>query len=132
MGVVRTGGDNFGGRPLAVVPTRTVALFSGPVKLVDGKANITFSVPDFNGELRLMAVVWSKDKLGAAERPLTVRDPVVAELVLPRFLAPGDTANASLNLHNVEGRPGTYTAIVSASGAAQRLACARKRASPKP
>jgi len=118
MGMVRTGGDNFGGRPLAVVPTKTVALFSGPVRLVDGKANITFAVPDFNGELRLMAIVWSKDKMGSAERPLTVRDPVVAELVLPRFLAPGDVANASLNLHNVEGQSGTYTAILSASGAA--------------
>lgn len=118
IGQVRMGGDGFGGRPLAVVPQRTVALFSGPVKLVDGKANVTFAVPDFNGELRLMAVMMSKDKVGASERPLTVRDAVVGELVLPRFLAPGDVANAGLNLHNVEGAPGSYTAIVRATGAA--------------
>jgi hypothetical protein len=118
MGAVRTGGDSFGGRPLAVVPTKTVALFYGPVRLVNGRADITVAVPDFNGELRLMAIVWSKDKVGAASRPLTVRDPVVGELVLPRFLAPGDSANAALNLHNVEGRPGAYIAIVRASGAA--------------
>ncbi len=117
VGQVRSGGDNFGGRPLAVVPTRTVALFAGPVKLVDGKANVTFAVPDFNGELRLMAVMMSKGKMGAGERPLTVRDAVVGEIVLPRFLAPGDSADAALNLHNVEGAAGTYTAIVRASGA---------------
>jgi len=74
------------------------------------------NVPDFNGELRLMAVVFSAGKLGHADRPLTVRDPVVAEIVLPRFLAPGDSAQAALNMNNVEGRPGAYTATVMASG----------------
>ncbi len=33
-----------------------------------------------------MAVALSDDKLGHADRPLTVRDPVVADIVLPRFL----------------------------------------------
>src|SRR5262249_46206473 len=99
LGVIRSGGDGFGGRPLAVVPTLTVALFSGPVKLVGGKAEIPIAVPDFNGELRLMAVVSSKDKIGSVSKPLTVRDPVVADVVLPRFLAPGDAADAALNIN---------------------------------
>jgi hypothetical protein len=38
------------------------------------------------GKLRDNA--FSAGKLGHADRPLTVRDPVVAEIVLPRFLAP--------------------------------------------
>ncbi len=117
VGALREGGDNFGGRPLAVVPTRTVALFSGLVKVgAGGMANVTLDVPDFNGELRLMAVAFSAGKLGHADRPLTVRDPVVADIVLPRFLAPGDHATAALNLNNVEGRPGTYIASVTANG----------------
>ena len=67
---VRTGGDNFGGRPLAVVPTQNGGAVLGPGEArQDGKANITFAVPDFNGELRLMAVVWSKDKMGSARTP---------------------------------------------------------------
>ena len=107
VGALREGGDSFGGRPLAVVPTKTVALFSGLVKVgAGGMANVTLDVPDFNGELRLMAVALSADKLGHADRPLTVRDPVVADIVLPRFLAPGDHASAALNLNNVEGAPG--------------------------
>jgi len=117
VGALREGGDNFGGRPLAVVPTKTVALFSGLVKVgAGGMANVTLDVPDFNGELRLMAVAFSAGKLGHADRPLTVRDPVVADIVLPRFLAPGDHASAALNLNNVEGRPGTYVASVTANG----------------
>jgi hypothetical protein len=117
IGALREGGDSLGGRPLAVVPQRTVALFSGLVKIgSDGVANVPLEIPDFNGELRLMAVAMTADKLGAADRPLTVRDPVVADIVLPRFLAPGDHADAALNMNNVEGAPGTYTATVTASG----------------
>ncbi|MEJ1969384.1 MAG: alpha-2-macroglobulin [Rhizomicrobium sp.] len=117
LGAMREGGDSFGGRPLAVVPTRTVALFSGLVKVgPGGLANIALDIPDFNGELRLMAVAVTADKLGHADRPLTVRDPVVADMVFPRFLAPGDHAAAALNLNNVEGRPGTYVATMTTSG----------------
>jgi uncharacterized protein YfaS (alpha-2-macroglobulin family) len=117
LGALREGGDNLGGRPLAVVPTRTVALFSGLVKVgAGGVTQVPLDIPDFNGELRLMAVAMSDRKVGHADRPLTVRDPVVAELILPRFLAPGDKASASLDLNNVEGPSGNYTATVTASG----------------
>ena len=117
IGSLREGGDNLGGRPLAVVPTKTVALFSGLVKVgAGGMAQVPLVVPDFNGELRLMVVVVSDKKVGAASRPLTVRDPVVAELILPRFLAPGDKASSSLDLNNVEGAAGSYTATITTSG----------------
>lgn len=117
VGAMREGGDGFGGRSLAVVPQRTVALFSGIVKLnAKGTASIALDIPDFNGSLRLMAVAWSADKLGRVDRMLIVRDPVVADLVLPRFLAPGDTIGAALNLDNVEGAAGTYTATIQTRG----------------
>ena len=117
IGSLRSGGDMFGGRSLSVVPTKTVALFSGLVKVgAGGMTQVPLDIPDFNGELRLMAVAMSAKKLGAADRPLTVRDPVVADIVLPRFLAPGDRAEAALNLDNVEGAAGKYTATITASG----------------
>ena len=117
VGELRTGGDGVGGRSLAVVPQKSVSLFSGLVALEGGKGTITFDVPDFNGELRLMAVAYTPTKLGRMEQPLTVRDPVVAEVVLPRFMAPGDKLTAALNMHNVEGAAGQYVATVKASGA---------------
>lgn len=117
IGSLREGGDNLGGRSLAVVPTRTVALFSGLVKVgMGGLAQVQLDIPDFNGELRLMAVAMTDKKVGRADRPLTVRDPVVADIVLPRFLAPGDKAQAALNINNVEGPSGAYTAVVTTSG----------------
>ncbi len=130
--IARQGGDSLGGEGLTVVPTKTVSLFSDVVTLdASGRAKIPLDIPDFNGELRLMAVAWSATAVGSAARPLTVRDPVVAELILPRFLAPGDEAQAALNIDNVEGPAGNYTVRVSGSPAAavatpaQRFSLAR-------
>ena len=117
VGSLREGGDNLGGRPLAVVPQKTVALFSGLVRVgTGGMAQVPLDIPDFNGQLRLMVVAMTDKKVGHADRPLIVRDPVVAELILPRFLAPGDKAASALDLNNVEGENGAYTATVTTSG----------------
>ena len=125
-GAIRQGGDaaasaaSVGGQGLAVVSTRTVALFSGPVRVDrNGTAQIMLDIPDFEGQLRLMAVAYNRGAVGRGEARLTVRDPVVAELAVPRFLAPGDSARLALLLHNTEGAPGDYHVTLSASGAAR-------------
>ncbi len=114
---VNFGGDEIGGEGLTVTPIKTVALWSGVIETGrDGKATIQLPAPDFNGELRLMAVAWTDDAVGSASKPLVVREPVVAELALPRFLAPGDKAFATLELHNIEGRAGQYIAQLTGEG----------------
>ncbi|WP_293682031.1 alpha-2-macroglobulin, partial [uncultured Phenylobacterium sp.] len=114
---VNFGADEIGGEGLTTTPIRTVALWSGVIETDRlGRATIKLPAPDFNGELRLMVVAWTDDAVGGASKPLTVREPVVAELSLPRFMAPGDRAFATLELHNVEGRPGDYTAQVTGKG----------------
>ena len=116
----RQGGDSLGGEGLTVVPTRTVSLFSDIVEVRGSSTvNIPIDVPDFNGTLRLMAVAWSENSLGQDAEQIVVRDPVVAELILPRFLAPGDQAQGTLNIDNVEGPPGTYTVTIGGSETAQ-------------
>ncbi|HVM80431.1 MAG TPA: alpha-2-macroglobulin [Stellaceae bacterium] len=117
VGAIRQGGDNIGGAALPVVPTRTVALFSGFVEVdAQGHASAPLEIPDFEGELRLMAVVFDRHKVGHAEGHLTVRDPVVSDVVLPRFLAPDDKARLSLSLHNLDGKPGEYRASFKTEG----------------
>jgi uncharacterized protein YfaS (alpha-2-macroglobulin family) len=113
--IARTGGDSLGGEGLTVVPTRTVSLFSGPVRVKNGKAEVKFAVPDFNGELRLMASAWTESAVGSASSSVKVRDKVPAIVGLPRFLAPGDTAVATISLDNVEGAPGMYSAKFGSS-----------------
>ncbi|HEV7690014.1 MAG TPA: alpha-2-macroglobulin, partial [Hyphomonadaceae bacterium] len=121
-GTVRSGGDQIGGAGLTVVPTKSVIAYSGPVQLSGGKATVKLNIPEFNGELRLMAVAWSKTGVGSGSKPVTVRDQVPSEMILPRFLAPGDTATATVTLDNVEGQPGTYNAAVRAVAPVQAQA----------
>lgn len=124
---MRFGGDQLGGEGLTVVPVKSVALFKGPVKVNDeGVANVPLEIPDFNGELRLMAVAWSADKLGAASQPLTVRDPVPALLSLPRFLGPNDKALATLLIDNVDGAAGDYSITLSGEGPVEASAVETK------
>jgi alpha-2-macroglobulin len=115
----RQGGDSLGGEGLTVVPTKTVALWSGLVRLDRGRASIPLDIPDFNGELRFMAVAWSETALGSDDQAVTVRDPVVADLTLPRFLAPGDEAFATLRVDNIEGANGAYRIALGGAGAAR-------------
>jgi uncharacterized protein YfaS (alpha-2-macroglobulin family) len=116
-GEIRQGGD-AGGAGLSVVPTKTVALFSGLVKLGgDGKVTIPLDLPDFNGGLRLMAVAFGTSGIGHADAQMAVRDPVVGEISFPRFLAPKDQARMTLLVNNVEGGAGTYHIHIAGSGA---------------
>ena len=117
VGPDRVGGDTLGGAGLSVVPTKTIALFSGPVFVEDGRAVIDLNVPDFQGELTLMAVAWTENQIGSASTTMTVRDPVTSQLALPRFLAPGDRAVATLSLDNVDGQSGDYQSQVDLNGA---------------
>jgi alpha-2-macroglobulin len=118
LGRIRVGGDagDIGG--LDIVPTRTVALFSGPVKLDDkGEARIALEVPDFIGQLRLMAVAYARNRVGSGDQRLYVRDAVSADVVLPRFLAPDDRGRLALSLHNIDGPAGDYRLALQATGA---------------
>lgn len=113
---VNYGGDEVGGAGLTVTPIKTVALWSGVVDTDRfGKATVKLPAADFNGQLRLVAVAWTDDQVGSGVSDMIVREPVVAELALPRFLAPGDRAFATLELHNVEARAGQFVAEVFGS-----------------
>jgi hypothetical protein len=117
-GQIHSGGDegaHLQGSPPTGPP---VSLYSGLVTVgADGTAQVSFDVPDFEGTLRVMAVAWSKDKVGQATADVTARDPVVLTATLPRFLLPGDRSTIHLDLDNVEGPPGDYVITVSTADA---------------
>jgi uncharacterized protein YfaS (alpha-2-macroglobulin family) len=119
MGAVRSGGDADAGMRLQSPPPTeaTVAFFSGLVPVgEDGRAEVTFDIPDFNGTVRLMAVAWSAKGVGAAEADVLVRDPVVISASLPRFLAPGDSSRLLLELTHAKGAVGEMPLEVTADG----------------
>jgi uncharacterized protein YfaS (alpha-2-macroglobulin family) len=100
------------------IPQMIVSLFSGPVQAgPDGVAHFPLALPDFDGQLRLMAVAWDGDKVGSAAHDMTLRDPLIAEPLLPRFLAPGDTAQIGIMLQNLELPAGQVSLHIAATGA---------------
>jgi uncharacterized protein YfaS (alpha-2-macroglobulin family) len=118
---IRFGGDMA---PLALPQARrptsrvqTVDLFSGPVKLdANGIARIPLDVPDFNGTLRVSAVVWSGGAYGSKATETLVRAPVLAEASLPRVLAPGDKSSVTLDVQNFTGKAGAFDVKVEGIG----------------
>lgn len=112
-GKLRSGGDGMEGTGLQGSPPveETVSYYSGIVTVgADGTANVSFPLPSFNGTVRVMAVAWSKTKLGHGTSDVIVRDEVALTASAPRFLTLGDEARVDLSLHNVDGPDGTYTA----------------------
>ncbi|MDP5237890.1 alpha-2-macroglobulin [Uliginosibacterium sp. 31-16] len=115
-GKLKWGGD-AGMRDSKSMPKKVklVDLFSGPVALNDkGEAEITLDIPDFNGTLRLMAVASTPDNYGAGDREMVVAAPIVAELAMPRFIAPGDQATIALDVTNLSGSPQEISIRLSA------------------
>ena len=102
-------------RPTARV--QTVDLFSGPVKLdAQGNARVRLQVPDFNGTLRVSALVFSADAYGSRAVETVSRAPIVAEASMPRVMAPGDRATVTLDLTNFTGKAGEFDVRVDGAG----------------
>ncbi|HEY5379900.1 MAG TPA: alpha-2-macroglobulin [Pseudolabrys sp.] len=116
-GAIRNGGD-AGAELTGSPPTQApLALYSGILRIAaDGSAQVVFDIPAFAGTVRVMAVAWSKDKVGKATGGVIVRDPVVLTATLPRFLRTGDRGAVQLELDNVEGAAGDYAINVSSDG----------------
>lgn len=119
MGQIRSGGD-AGPQMRTQSPPPTedlVAYFTGPVQVgPDGKAQVEFDIPEFNGTVRIMAVAWSGSAVGQGEADVLVRDPVVLTASLPRFLAPGDQSRLLLEVVHADGPSGRMGLDISTDG----------------
>jgi len=94
-----------------------VALQSAPLSLNEkGEGEVSLNIPDFNGELRLMAQAWTDERYGMAEGKTVVAAPLIAELSAPRFLAGGDETSLALDLSNLSGKAQKLDVQLSAEG----------------
>jgi len=120
---LRFGGDMaLAALPQARRPTarvQTVDLFAGPVQLdARGNARISLPVPDFNGTLRVSALVYSGTQYGNRDVETVVRAPIVAEASMPRVMAPGDRSTVTLDITNFTGKAGDFKVRVDGIGPA--------------
>lgn len=97
-----------------------VVFWFGILEADPEERQVDVSIPDyFNGELRVMALGVAETKLGAAERPVTVRGPIVLSPNLPLAAAPDDVFDLAVGVaNNVEGVAGDVSVI---AGALERL-----------
>ncbi|MFQ1688508.1 alpha-2-macroglobulin family protein [Aeromonas veronii] len=93
------------------------ALWSGEVSFdQQGKAVLPLDLPNFNGELALMALAWNEQQVGEAERAVKVVAPLVAEIGWPRFGARGDETRALVQLRNMSGEDQTLSLAWTLNG----------------
>ncbi len=121
-GVARIGGDEASGlrrrlNPIKARRFKPLALWRAGLALdTNGEARAVFDLPEFSGEVRLMAVAWNGRQAGSAARAVKVRRELVVQPSLPRFLAPGDRAEAVLELFNEAALPLEVRAQVTCGG----------------
>ena len=116
LGRIRSGGDGGAARLGAPPPTdELVAFHSGVVRVdAEGRATVAFDMPDFNGTVRIMVQAWTADGVGHAVKDLFVRDPVVVNASVPRFLHIGDSSRLLVEIDNVAGPAGDYRLLIDA------------------
>ena len=116
-----TGGDGYDlekrVNPLSNGRVKLVALWSGILDAgFDGEAEFTVDVPQFSGDLRIMAVAYKDNAFGSANSNMKVADPIIISTGVPRFLSPGDHLDLPVNLSNTTQKPAQITARLSLTG----------------
>jgi uncharacterized protein YfaS (alpha-2-macroglobulin family) len=102
----QTGGDQSGREQARgrVIPVRIVSHFSGRLSSDNGKIKHSVPIPAFQGQLRVMVLGVSGQRLSMAEGFVTVADPLVMQATLPRFLAQDDQFRFPVFLANTTAK----------------------------
>ncbi|MFP2908241.1 alpha-2-macroglobulin family protein [Pyxidicoccus sp. 3LFB2] len=101
-----TGGDGEGDASGRVQPVKPVALWSGLVPVpANGKLRVPFKLPQYRGAVRVMAVTAGAKRIGHASAQVLVRDPLVLQTTLPRFLTQNDEIQVPVFVTNLSGKP---------------------------
>jgi len=104
--------------PMPAKRIKLVSYWSGIAQAGgNGEAEFEFDIPQFSGELRLMAVAYKNESFGSKEAAMTVADPIVLSTALPRFLSPGDTVTVPVTITNTTAGTATANARLKISGA---------------
>lgn len=98
------GGDGSGDdAPVALV--KPVALWSGVLQVPEnGKLSVSLEVPQYRGQLRVMAVAADPKRISSGSASVFVRDPLVLQTSLPRFMTEGDQFDIPVTVTNMSGK----------------------------
>lgn len=119
--------------PLGSKRVKLVRYWSGTQKAdASGNGQVTFEVPQFSGDLRVMAVAHLGSQMASADKNMIVKDPVVVSTGIPRFLTPADEIKVPVTLSNTTDKPITGTVSIVATSPASIVGESTKRATIPP
>ncbi|WP_084650715.1 alpha-2-macroglobulin family protein [Runella zeae] len=119
--------------PLSNGRVNLVAYWSGQLNSgFSGEAEFEVDIPQFSGDLRIMAVAYKDNEFGSANKNMKVADPIVISTALPRFLSPGDEIIVPVNISNTEKNAANVTASIAVNGKLQSLSTNAQRLSIAP
>jgi len=96
---------------------KLVSFWSGILTTDDsGFAYYDVDIPQFSGDLRIMAVAYKDKAFGASSDNMKVADPIVISAALPRFLSPKDLVEMSITLSNTTDKPTNCAVNIATSG----------------
>lgn len=101
---------------MSMARVKPVALWSGILPVRNGLVKHKFDIPEFNGQLRVMAVAVSGDKFGFVDSDVTVRSPIVLTPYFPRFVSGHDKITTPVSVYNSTGKDGEFTVKLDIEG----------------
>ncbi len=103
--------------PIQAKRFKLLSFWSGIVKTnSNGEVTVPLDVPQFIGDIRLMAVVFSGPRFGSAEQHIKVADDLILQPEMPRFLSTNDTLNSSVSIINTTANEGNVDVSVKVEG----------------
>ncbi len=103
--------------PLTNKRVKLVAFWSGILETnARGNAEFEIDIPQFSGDLRIMAVAHKNHMFGSGHANMKVADPLVISTALPRFMSPGDTVVMPVVMTNTTNKNASCKTKIEVSG----------------
>ncbi|MBS1774032.1 MAG: alpha-2-macroglobulin family protein [Bacteroidetes bacterium] len=103
--------------PMFVNRVKNVSYWSG-IQQADSRGIYKYEIdiPQFSGDLRVMAIAYKGKGFGGADQHMKVADPVIISTGLPRFLSPKDEVVMPVTLSNTTAKDATVTVTAKTNG----------------
>jgi uncharacterized protein YfaS (alpha-2-macroglobulin family) len=119
----KSGGDGSGGGLAALLAgsintrIRPLAMAASVVLDDEGHGRVAFALPEYEGRVRVMAVVAGANGCGSCSEDVVVRAPLGLSASAPRMLTPGDRFTLPVTLKNATGRAAEVALVAKVAGA---------------
>lgn len=113
--------------PISVKRFKLLSYWSGIRKTnSDGVVTVSLNIPQFNGEVRLMAVAYTGSRFGSTEERMKVADDLIIEPQVPRFLAVNDSLVTPVSIVNTTDKTASVEVSLKVEGPLKIVSSTKK------